>query len=73
MVWSLDSDAGKPIQLLGVPIPETDFRRLGIGIQVPPARGTGPLLKKCIQRGASLLWRMPHIISLQRRSRWLVH
>ena len=39
-VWTLDSDAGQPIQLLGVPIPEeTEFRSLGIGIRVPPARG----------------------------------
>ena len=68
-VWTLDSDAGKPIQLLGVPIPEeTEFRRLGIGIRVPPVRGTGPLLKDRIQRGASVLRRMPQLTSLPRRS-----
>ena len=68
-VWTPDSDAGQPIQLLGVPISEeTEFRRLGIGIRCPPARGTRPLLKDRIQRGASVLRRMPQITSLQRRS-----
>ena len=68
-VWTLDSDAGQPIQLLGVPIPEEmEFRRLGIGIRVPPARGMGPLLQDRIQRGASVLRRMPQITSLKRRS-----
>ena len=67
--WTPDSDAGQPIQLLGVPIPEeTEFRRLGIGIRVPPARGTGLLLKDRIQREASVLRRMPQLTSLQRRS-----
>ena len=57
------------MQLLGVPIPEeTEFQRLDIGIRVPPARGTGALLKDRIQRGASVLRRMPQVTSLQRRS-----
>ena len=68
-VWTLDSDAGQPIKLLGVPIPEgTQFRRLRIGIRVPPARGTGPLLKDRIQRGASVLRRMLQVTSLRRCS-----
>ena len=68
-LWTLDSDASQPIQLPGVPIPEeTEFRRMGIGIRVPPARGTGSLLKDHIQRGANVLQRMPQITSLQRRS-----
>ena len=58
-----------PIRLLGAPILEAEeFPRLGVGIRVRSVRGTGPLPKSRMERGASVLMHMPQHTTLRRHS-----
>ena len=55
--------------LLGAPIPvHKQFRRLGIGIRVRLVCGTMPMMKKRMERGASVLTRMPQLTTLHLQS-----
>ena len=47
---------------------EEEFRRLGIGIWLQPECGTGPLRKRRMERGTSVLTRMPQLSTFHRRS-----
>ena len=72
IVWVLGIGGGvvaARIRLLDAPIPAAEeFRRLGVGIQVRPVRGIGPLLGSHMERGVSVLTRMPQLTMLRRHS-----
>ena len=69
MTWTLSGEQAQPMRLLGARIPIVgEFRRLGIGIRVSPERGTGPLLRQRMERGGSVLSRLPQLATYHRRS-----
>ena len=58
------------MQLRGLPLLVADcFRKLGVGVAVWGARGTGPVLEWHLKVGRNLLRRLPHLPNLERRVR----
>ena len=66
--WSQGEGGAQAVLLRGLPIPAADcFRQLGVDVAVGGARSTGPVLARRLEAGRSVLRRLPHLPTFQRR------
>ena len=66
--WSQGEGGAQAVLLRGLPIPAADcFRELGVDVAVGGARSTGPVLARRLEAGRSVLRRLPHLPTFQRR------
>ena len=66
--WSQEEGGAQAMLLRGLPIPAADcFRQLGMDITLGGARSTGPVLTRRLEAGRSVLRRLRHLPTFQRR------
>ena len=60
----------RAVLLRGVPIPlAVTFRQLGVDVAIGGSRVTGPVLSRCLEAGRSVVRRLPHLSTYERRDR----
>ena len=71
--WVQEEQGALAVLLRGVPIPVADtFRQLGVDVAIGGSRATGPVLFRRLEAGRSVLRRLPHLSTYDRRERAII-